>query len=309
MAKFNEALKAKREELGLSVADISERTRLTERYIHALEERDIQAFADDLSYLRYFVRSYCDVVGLPYDEVKEDVKQAVAQYMEEKDQELTQSHTDIERHIVDAESLSEVDKTKKSKKAKKTRKRRYNRMDASFLSFVAIVLVVLIVVVFALVVFLRGSDDAADEPSVPDTPPVQDQQDVGNSDEEDQSTQQPQKEEKAEMEIEKTGDTSYTVRNVYAGDTLRFTLQPGGSSTVDLRVDGASVNPAQQVYSFTDPFEYELNVEKSCEVSVIYGFMYNNTIQINGKALEIDSALAASQGPATFTITIEMVEE
>ena len=67
MAKFNEALKAKREELGLSVADISERTRLTERYIHALEERDIQAFADDLSYLRYFVRSYCDVVGLPYD--------------------------------------------------------------------------------------------------------------------------------------------------------------------------------------------------------------------------------------------------
>ena len=111
------------------------------------------------------------------------------------------------------------------------------------------------------------------------------------------------------MEIEKTGDTSYTVRNVYAGDTLRFTLQPGGSSTVDLRVDGASVNPAQQVYSFTDPFEYELNVEKNCEVSVIYGFMYNNTIQINGEALEIDSALAASQGPATFTITIEMVEE
>ena len=29
MAKFNEALKAKREELGLSVADISERTRLS----------------------------------------------------------------------------------------------------------------------------------------------------------------------------------------------------------------------------------------------------------------------------------------
>ena len=31
--------------------------------------------------------------------------------------------------------------------------------------------------------------------------------------------------------------------------------------------------------------------------------------ECNGKALEIDSALAASQGPATFTITIEMVEE
>ena len=306
MAKFNEALKAKREELGLSIADISERTRLTERYIHALEERDIQAFADDLSYLRYFVRSYCDVVGLPYEEVKEDVQEAVAQFMEEKDQELTQTHTDIERHIVDAESLSEVDKTKK--KGRKARKRRYNRMDASFLSFVAIVLVVLIVIIFALVVFLRSADAPQSEPSVQDTPPVQDEQDVGNEDGND-TAQQPQEEQKAEMEIEKTGDTTYTVRNVYEGDTLRFTLQPGGSSTVDLRVDGASVNPSQQVYSYTDPFEYELTVEQSCEVSVIYGFMYNNTIQINGQALEIDSSLAASQGSATFTITIEMVEE
>ena len=306
MAKFNEALKAKREELGLSIADISERTRLTERYIHALEERDIQAFADDLSYLRYFVRSYCDVVGLPYEEVKEDVQEAVAQFMEEKDQELTQTHTDIERHIVDAESLSEVDKTKK--KGRKARKRRYNRMDASFLSFVAIVLVVLIVIIFALVVFLRSADAPQSEPSVSDTPPVQDEQDVGNEDGND-TAPQPQEEQKAEMEIEKTGDTTYTVRNVYEGDTLRFTLQPGGSSTVDLRVDGASVNPSQQVYSYTDPFEYELTVEKSCEVSVIYGFMYNNTIQINGQALEIDTSLAASQGSATFTITIEMVEE
>ena len=50
-------------------------------------------------------------------------------------------------------------------------------------------------------------------------------------------------------------------------------------------------------------------MEQSCEVSVIYGFMYNNTIQINGQALEIDSSLAASQGSTTFTITIEMVEE
>ena len=74
MAKFNEILKTKREELGLSIADISERTRLTERYIVALEKRDIPSFEEDLSYLRYFVRAYCDAVGVPYDMVREDVK-------------------------------------------------------------------------------------------------------------------------------------------------------------------------------------------------------------------------------------------
>ncbi|MFR9256286.1 MAG: helix-turn-helix domain-containing protein [Merdibacter sp.] len=74
MAKFNEILKTKREELGLSIADISERTRLTERYIVALEKRDIPSFEEDLSYLRYFVRAYCDAVGVPYDMVREDVQ-------------------------------------------------------------------------------------------------------------------------------------------------------------------------------------------------------------------------------------------
>ena len=83
MAKFNEILKTKREELGLSIADISERTRLTERYIVALEKRDIPSFEEDLSYLRYFVRAYCDAVGVPYDMVREDVQEAIQAFAEE----------------------------------------------------------------------------------------------------------------------------------------------------------------------------------------------------------------------------------
>ena len=89
MAKFNEILKAKREELHLSIADVSERTRLTERYIIALEERDIHAFEDDLSYLRYFVRAYCDAVGVPFEEVRQDIQEALDEYGQEKEMAMT----------------------------------------------------------------------------------------------------------------------------------------------------------------------------------------------------------------------------
>lgn len=305
MAKFNEILKAKREELGLSIADISERTRLTERYINALEKRDIQAFEEDLSYLRYFVRAYCDAVGIAYDTVKEDVQEAVSTFAKDKELALTQTHTDMEQHIQQAEALTKVDKSNTGARlAKRDRKsRRYTRMDASFLSFVAIVLVVLIIIVFALIVFLRsGSAPAPNEGDLQTTPPIQDNQDVGNDDPADSGEQQRQK-----MEIEKTGTTTYTVRNVYPEDVLTFTLRPGGSSTLDLRVDGVSVQPPKQIYAGDDPFTYELTVEKSCEIEVYYGFMYHNEIQINDETLEIDSSIP-ERSSATFTIQIEMVE-
>ena len=116
MAKFNEILKAKREELHLSIADVSERTRLTERYIIALEERDIHAFEDDLSYLRYFVRAYCDAVGVPFEEVRQDIQEALDEYGQEKEMAMTQTHTDMEQHIQQADALSHVDQTKKDEK-------------------------------------------------------------------------------------------------------------------------------------------------------------------------------------------------
>lgn len=306
MAKFNEILKAKREELHLSIADVSERTRLTERYIIALEERDIHAFEDDLSYLRYFVRAYCDAVGVPFEEVRQDIQEALDEYGQEKEMAMTQTHTDMEQHIQQADALSHVDQTKKDKKKKKRSKWHYNRMNASFLSFIAIVLVILIIVLFAFfILFSRSpSTDVQKDDSLTTTPPVQENQDIGNKD---TVNEEEDKTERQEMKIEKTGTASYTVSNVYKDDKLKIKLTPGGSSVLDLLVDGKSVNPEKTIYSYNDPYEYEMTLEKSCKIEVQYGYMYNNKIEINGKELEIDSSIANGSSQV-FTIQIEMVE-
>ena len=63
------------------------------------------------------------------------------------------------------------------------------------------------------------------------------------------------------------------------------------------------------MYSASEPFTYELTVEKSCEVEISYSFMSYNTIEINGEQLEIDASIPnTTGGSATFTIQIEMVE-
>ena len=66
MEKIGNMLKEKRIELGMSVEDISEKTRLTTKLFKALEEGEISFFHEDLSYFRFFVKSYCDACGIDF---------------------------------------------------------------------------------------------------------------------------------------------------------------------------------------------------------------------------------------------------
>ena len=80
MEKIGNMLKEKRIELGMSVEDISEKTRLTTKHIKALEEGDISFFHEDLSYLRFFVKSYCDAVGIDFEDMKDELRESIDDY-------------------------------------------------------------------------------------------------------------------------------------------------------------------------------------------------------------------------------------
>ena len=67
MEDFSKLLKEKREQAGLSIDDVCEKTRLTQKHIKALEDGNMEFFRDDLSYMRFFVKSYCEAVGMDYD--------------------------------------------------------------------------------------------------------------------------------------------------------------------------------------------------------------------------------------------------
>ena len=70
MENIGKMLKEKRLELGLSIDDISEKTRLTPKDVKALEEGDMSFFHEDLSYLRFFVKIYCEAVNIDFERCK-----------------------------------------------------------------------------------------------------------------------------------------------------------------------------------------------------------------------------------------------
>ncbi len=71
MDKIGSLLKQKRLEKGLTIEAVSEKTRLTIKHLKAIEEGDISYFRDDLSYLRFFLKAYCNALELDFEENKE----------------------------------------------------------------------------------------------------------------------------------------------------------------------------------------------------------------------------------------------
>src|ERR1051326_2026373 len=73
MASVGEQLRAARENQGLSLADIVERTKLRSDHVRALENGDYDVFAAPV-YVRGFVRSYGNLVKLDVSALMADLE-------------------------------------------------------------------------------------------------------------------------------------------------------------------------------------------------------------------------------------------
>ena len=148
MEEIGRLLKEKRLELGLTIEEVSDQTRLTQKHIKALEEGNISFFHDDLSYLRFFVKSYCDVLGLDFEDIKDELRKDVNDYTMTFTTSAQINHEEIEKNIAKSEKLSKVS----TANVKTRQKRRFRKPDMSLVSLIAIVAVVAIVIMFAFVV-------------------------------------------------------------------------------------------------------------------------------------------------------------
>ena len=72
MKNVGQKLKARREELGYTLEEMSTRTKIQPHYLKAIENGDLEFFKDDLSYLRYFLRFYCQALQIDFEEIRNE---------------------------------------------------------------------------------------------------------------------------------------------------------------------------------------------------------------------------------------------
>ena len=95
MDKIGSLLKQKRLEKGLTIEAVSEKTRLTIKHLKAIEEGDISYFRDDLSYLRFFLKAYCNALDLDFDEIKVELQDSIEDYTTSFTKEALKEHAQI----------------------------------------------------------------------------------------------------------------------------------------------------------------------------------------------------------------------
>lgn len=321
MDKIGKILKDKRLELGITVDEVSQRTRLTVKHIKAIEEGDISYFKDDLSYLRFFLKAYCDVLGLDFENFKGLLRNSIDEYTTSFSLDTVRQHEQIELGIQKTnEMLNQPTKETKKRKQKKAKRRK--RFDISLLSFLAIIVVILIGLMFAVVMIFKGgnqtNDDISDhrppiavvdDPYSSDAPKPNDDKTEGNSDKDENPPINLPEEEK-EMEIKKISEDAstavYTIENLKETDEIDVEITFGCNSTFRALVDGKEKNdPVRKQYNYKNVIHVREKAVKGKKIQLAFGFMLSNTIKVNGKDLEIPTILSNKQGSGIIELNVK----
>lgn len=307
MENIGKLLKEKRLELGLTVEQISEKTRLTTKHIKALEEGDITFFKDDLSYLRFFVKSYCEAVGVDFEDLKDDLRESVNDYTMTFTNTMTMQHEEMEKHISNTE-LSKVSKTAdKKKKTRPKRTKSFRKPDFSLVSLIAVVGIVVVVLMFAFVFYLNSSKtDHGDTPTIP--PVAQEQEGNGDNTYPTTDEKKDEPEEKKEVVITKNSVTNYTITEYEEGDEFVFATEfIGANSAYSVSVDGQVLSdPEAKIYygsNKPEPVNAKVTAKKGTKVRLYFGYINNINIKINDKSVKMDDSIATSGGSYTLEFT------
>lgn len=304
MEKIGKLLKEKRLALGMTVEDVSVKTRLTQKHIKALEEGNMAFFHDDLSYLRFFVKSYCEAVGVDFEDIKDELRESVQDYTQTISMNVLKNHQEMEKNISNSD-LSKVDGHKKdSMRVKKRRsimsKSRFKHVDFSLVSLIAIVGVVAIVIALAVVIFVKtGNNNAASQKNEQPVAPVE--QNVAKP-----KDKKKTKEVANDVSITKTGITQYTIDNAKEGTNLKFEVYFGGSNTgFSMTVDGQVLhNPPAKIYDYQSTVNATVKAKKDRKIQIYIGWMKDVSIKINGQIVKIDDSIASSNSQQTLEFTI-----
>lgn len=277
MKEIGKILQEKRIAAGLDIEAVSAKTRLTPKHIKALEEGDISFFHDDLSYVRFFVKSYCEVVGADFDDLKDTLRKSIDDYTTDivvvKKNEVEQKNRKIVTNIKENAPKVSVGEVK-SKKSQNT----------GFITLIVALVVIVALLGGAALKLLNKSDNQEGKPN--DLPIAE----VEKNENGETASNEEVKEAK-EMSITMKTPTSYVIDYVKVGEVLKIESTFNGSSSgYSVTINGKDVK-TEGVYQYQQTAKSEIKVEKNMKISIYIGCMVNVDMKINGKVVKTDESI------------------
>jgi len=284
MVEIGNSLKERREELGFSLKQMSEKTRVPVNKLQAIESGDLKFFENDFTYLKFYIRYYCNALHLDFEIYRDQLDLALDEF----------SNTTKMLKITEINDIHNRVKERVNKPLKR------KKFDVSFISFLTsiVLLVITLVLVFVFLILpnLNNNEDSIinnnnnlipnpienvddEEPIVDETPKI--------------------------LSINQVDSVNYEISGFSDHQELAMLINFRSNAYVRIRVDGdTAVNLPSKLYNVGSTLDFKFNASDDTILEVYIGWMNGNTITINDLIIPIDSNIANRNGSVTFTFRL-----
>ncbi|MBE6114452.1 MAG: hypothetical protein E7191_05150 [Erysipelotrichaceae bacterium] len=286
MLEIGKKLQEERIKQGLSLEDMSRKTRFSTMQLEALENGDLDFFKDDISYVKFFIQYYCKALNLNYDDFRDDMDQSMITYTN------MLSAKEVEQLRNANEKLQQ--KIKQNGPTKKKQK-----MDFSLVSLLVIAALMLLALSFVMGKYIF--------PNLMDQQGDQDQ--VINTDLPNISTTP-----KDEVPVDTACDVlfnmvnmhTYEIRNVNDCESIDIRIEFTERETwIQSTVNGVEdPNIKSKVYKIGESVETVLSNEND-QLKLHLGYYSGNKFYINDTEVNLDPSIANMRSGDVVYFTVK----
>jgi cytoskeletal protein RodZ len=280
MLEIGKSLKDRREELGFSLKQMSEKTKVPVNKLQAIEDGNLSYFENDFTYLKFYIRYYCNALHLDFEIYRDLLDKALDEFSNTSKMIKLSEINEVKDRVKDRTIIS-----------KNTNKR---KIDISFITFVSSITLLIITLILVFIFLILPNLNKKEEPLVvnPNIPTP-----IENTDEEEtEVVEVPQV-----LTVSQIDDVNYEITGFNANQELTMLINFKSNAYVRIRVDGDSpVNLPNQLYNVGTTLDFKFNALSDSVLEVYIGWMNGNTITINDIVVPINADIASRNGSVTF---------
>lgn len=284
MLEIGNSLKERREELGFTLKQMSEKTRVPINKLQAIENGDLKFFENDFTYLKFYIRYYCNALHLDFEIFRDQLDLALDEF----------SNT---TKMLKISEVNEIQERVRERVNKPSNRRKF---DISFISFVSsivlLVITLLLVFVFLILPNLKNNDESIINNNNSEIPTP-----LENIDDETTEIEETPK----VLSVSQIDSVNYEITGFNNLQELAMLINFKSNAYVRIRVDGdTAVNLPSKLYNVGSTLDFKFNATNETILEVYIGWMNGNTISINDIIIPIDEDIAKRNGSVTFTFRL-----
>jgi transcriptional regulator with XRE-family HTH domain len=288
MLEIGKSLKERREELGFTLKQMSEKTKVPTNKLQAIENGDIKYFDNDLTYLKFYVRYYCNALHLDFEIFRDSLDLALDDFSNTskmiKINEINEIHNHVKERVIN----------------KPTNKKR--KFDISFISFASSIILLVITLILVFVFLILPNINKQEIPIINNTElpsPIVDN-------EEDIVEEIVEEIEPLILTVSQIDEVNYEITGFSDNQELVMLINFRSNAYVRIRVDGdTAINLPSKLYNVGTVLDFKFNATGESILEVYIGWMNGNTITINDIVIPIDETIARRNGSVTFTFRLK----